>query len=42
MDSFSSLFLAMAEQQAKQEAVANFNGACVDEETNSSVIIVLD
>ncbi|KAI1275611.1 beta-lactamase/transpeptidase-like protein [Xylaria sp. FL0933] len=39
MNSFGDFFLPMAEQQAADEAKANFAGAYVDEATNSSVTV---
>ncbi|KAI0537084.1 beta-lactamase/transpeptidase-like protein [Xylaria digitata] len=39
MNSFGNLFLPMAEQQAKDEAISNFSGNFVDQATNSSVVV---
>ncbi|KAF2973099.1 hypothetical protein GQX73_g677 [Xylaria multiplex] len=39
MNSFGNLFLPVAEQQAKNEAISNFSGSFVDQATNSSVIV---
>ncbi|KAI0414742.1 beta-lactamase/transpeptidase-like protein [Xylaria grammica] len=39
MNSFGTLFLPVAEQQAAEEAKSNFAGSYVDEATNSSVTV---
>lgn len=40
MNTFGTMFLPMAEQKARQEALPRFNGTYVDEATNSSVVVL--